>query len=156
MFFSTSWVFILTLRTSSKIFNLLPTRLSCSYFLRKNEWKKMKHILVVLPLKISFVVIDVITISIVCNKICQNIYNLKSGELLSCRGRALALVSGLILNVSNMKSCLYGWKFMDSQKTHKAFVLMAKQIERTSGHKEYCSTPLIQGGHTSDPHMHLL
>ena len=79
MFFSTSWVFILTLRTSSKIFDLLPTILSCSYFLRKNEEKKMKHILVVLPLKILFVVIDVITISIVCNKICQNIYNLKSG-----------------------------------------------------------------------------
>ena len=30
---------------------------------------------------------------------------------------------------------------MDSQKTHKAFVQMAKQLERTLGHNKCCIVP---------------
>ena len=30
---------------------------------------------------------------------------------------------------------------MDSHKTHKAFVQMAKRLERTLGHNECCSAP---------------
>ena len=30
---------------------------------------------------------------------------------------------------------------MDSHKTHKAFVQMAKWLERTSGHNKCCSAP---------------
>ena len=32
---------------------------------------------------------------------------------------------------------------MDSHKTHKAFIQMAKRLERTSGHNEYCSAPSL-------------
>ena len=39
------------------------------------------------------------------------------------------------------KSCLSGWKFMDSHKTHKAFIQMANWLEQTLGHNECCSVP---------------
>ena len=53
------------------------------------------------------------------------------------------------------KNCLSGWKFMDSHKTHKAFVQMAKRLERTSNHNEFCSEPstrLVPKWHLCERH----
>ena len=43
-------------------------------------------------------------------------------------------ISGSNPSASNLKSCLFGWKFMDSQKTHQVFAQMAKWWEETSVH----------------------
>ena len=63
-----------------------------------------------------------------------------------CRDKALhwpcnPRVSCSISAPATWKSCLSGWKFIDSHKTHKAFVQMAKRLERILGHNECCSVP---------------
>ena len=37
---------------------------------------------------------------------------------------------------------------MDSHKTHKAFIQMAKRLDRMSGHNECCSAPSPRTVHT--------
>ena len=45
------------------------------------------------------------------------------------------------LELATWKSCLSGWKFMDSRKNHKACVQMAKQLKQMSGNNESCILP---------------
>ena len=63
----------------------------------------------------------------------------REGEQWTCNPR----VSGSIPAPATWKSCLSGWKFMDSHKTHKAFIQVAKRLEGMSGHNECCSAPSL-------------
>ena len=51
------------------------------------------------------------------------------------------LLAGRKWSLGTWKSCLSGWKFMDSHNTHKAFIQTVKGLERMSDHNECCSMP---------------
>ena len=52
-------------------------------------------------------------------------------------------VSGLIPSAGNLKKLFIWMKSMDSHKSHKAFIQMAKQFERMSSCNEWCSAPIL-------------